>query len=61
MQKPSNLEHSQIISTYLYEIGLKKQDISYGTAVGMFNSIVNFIVVVIVNGISKRMGETSLW
>lgn len=61
MQKPSNLEHSQIISTYLYEIGLKKQDISYGTAVGMFNSIVNFILVVIVNGISKRMGETSLW
>ena len=61
MQKPSNLEHSKIISTYLYEIGLKKQDISYGTAVGMFNSIVNFILVVIVNGISKRMGETSLW
>ena len=61
MQKPSNLEHSQIISTYLYEIGLKKQDVSYGTAVGMFNSVVNFVLVVIVNGIAKRMGETSLW
>ncbi len=61
MQKPSNLENSQIISTYLYEMGLKKQDVSYGTAVGMFNSVVNFIMVLIVNSISRRLGETSLW
>ena len=61
MQKSSNLEHSQIISTYLYEMGLKKQDVSYGTAVGMFNSLVNFTLVLIVNSISRRLGETSLW
>lgn len=61
MQNPMNLKYSQIISTYVYEMGLKKQDISYGTAVGMFNSVVNLALVVVVNKIAKRAGETSLW
>ncbi len=61
MQNPANLRYSQIISTYVYEIGLKKQDISYGTAVGLFNSVVNFALVVAVNTLSKRLGQTSLW
>lgn len=61
MQTPTNLKYSQIISTYVYEMGLKKQDISYGTAVGLFNSVVNFVLVVIVNKAAKRFGDTSLW
>lgn len=61
MQNAANLKVSQIISTYVYEIGLKKQDISYGTAVGLFNSLVNFALVVTVNTVAKRLGETSLW
>ena len=61
MQNDANLEVSQIISTYVYEIGLKKQDISYGTAVGLFNSVVNFALVVMVNATARRMGESSLW
>lgn len=61
MQNPSNLRYSQIISTYVYEMGLKKQDVSYGTAVGLFNSVVNFALVVVVNTVSKRVGQTSLW
>lgn len=61
MQNPQNLKYSQVISTYVYEIGLRKQDVSYGTAVGLFNSVVNFALVVSVNTIAKRLGDTSLW
>ena len=61
MQNPSNLKYSQIISTYVYEMGLKKQDVSYGTAVGLFNSVVNFVLVMAVNTLAKRLGQTSLW
>lgn len=61
MQTSMNLKYSQVISTYVYEMGLKKQDISYGTAVGLFNSIVNFTLVIIVNKIAKKFGNTSLW
>lgn len=61
MQNSMNLRYSQIISTYVYEMGLKKQDISYGTAVGLFNSSVSFVLVVAVNAVSKRLGQASLW
>lgn len=61
MQNPANLRYSQIISTYVYEMGIRKQDVSYGTAVGLFNSLVNFALVITVNSIAKRVGETSLW
>ncbi|MGI6671766.1 MAG: ABC transporter permease [Christensenellales bacterium] len=61
MQTPLNLKHSQIISTYIYEMGMKKQDISFATAAGLFNSVVNFTLVLIVNKIAKKLGETSLW
>lgn len=61
MQTSMNLKYSQTIATYVYEMGLKKQDISYGTAVGLFNSIVNFALVIIVNKIAKKFGDTSLW
>jgi len=61
MQNAMNMKYSQIISTYVYEMGLRKQDISYGTAVGLFNSVVNLALVVIVNKIAKKLGNTSLW
>lgn len=64
MQNSLNLSASEIISTYVYQVGLSADgtgDFSYATAIGMFNNIINFILVVTVNKISKKVSETSLW
>ena len=61
MQNNLNLLTSEIISTYVYKIGLISGQFSLSTAVGVFNSVINFILIVIVNAIAKRVGETSLW
>lgn len=61
MQTPLNLSQSQVISTYVYQIGLKNADFSFATAVGLFNSVVNFAMILLVNGISRRVSEISLW
>lgn len=60
MQNPLNLESSQVIQTYVYEAGLLHGQYSYSTAVGLFNSIINFLVLISFNRIAKRTG-TSLW
>ena len=52
---------ADIISTYVYRMGLQNRQFSYSTAVGLFNSVVNFILVIIANQISKKTTETSLW
>lgn len=63
MQTAGNLSASRIISTYIYEVSLKSNipQFSYATAIGVFNSIVNIILLVITNTISKKVSETSLW
>lgn len=64
MQNPLNLSASQVITTYVYEMGLAGTgggNFSYATAIGMFNSVIQFILVVVVNKISKKVSETSLW
>lgn len=61
MQTPLNLSRSEILSTYVYKVGLEDGDFSFSTAVGMFNSVVNFILIVTVNAITRRLSETSLW
>ena len=55
------LEVADIISTYVYRMGLISREFSFSTAVGLFNSIVNFILVILANQISKKTTETSLW
>lgn len=52
---------ADIISTYVYRIGLQNRQFSLSTAVGVFNSVVNFILVIVANQISKKTTETSLW
>ena len=52
---------ADIISTYVYRRGLLDRQYSFSTAVGLFNSVVNFILVIIANKISKKTTETSLW
>ena len=64
MQNSLNLSASEIISTYVYQVGLSASgsgDFAYSTAIGMFNNIINFILVVTVNKISAKVSETSLW
>ena len=61
MQNDLNLPVSETIATYVYKIGLKKSQYSYSAAVNLFNTIVSFVLVLMVNTVSKRLGETSLW
>jgi len=62
-QNDLNRSASEVISTYVYEMGIagKAGNFSYATAVGMFNNVIEFILVIIVNSISKKVSETSLW
>ncbi|MFV0502650.1 MAG: ABC transporter permease [Lachnospirales bacterium] len=61
MQQGMNLKTSEIISTYVYKVGLMDAQFSYSTAIGLFNSIINFILIVSVNSITKKLNSTSLW
>lgn len=57
MQTSLNLTASEIISTYVYKVGLVSGDYSYSTAVGLFNSIINMILLLSVNKIVERMNN----
>ena len=61
MQTPLNLETSEIIATYVYKVGLLGAQFSFSAAVGLFNAVINLTLLVTVNWIAKRVGETSLW
>lgn len=65
MQNSLNLRTSELISTYVYKVGLTSvgtgSQFSYATAIGLFNSVINLILITIVNAISKRLSNTSLW
>lgn len=63
MQNSINLSKSEVISTYVYKVGIVTGggDFSFGTAVGMFNSVVNFLMIITVNRICRGLGGTSLW
>lgn len=55
------LERSEVISTYTYRIGITSSQYSQSSAIGFFNSIIQFIMLVLVNSLSRRLSETSLW
>ncbi|MEW4415032.1 ABC transporter permease subunit [Clostridium sp. AN503] len=57
----STYETADIISSYIYRIGLLEQDWSYSTAIGLFNSVINFGLLLFTNKMSRRYSETSLW
>ena len=61
LQNSMNISASEVISTYVYKVGLLSAQYSYSTAIGLFNSVVNVILLLIVNKIAKRFGETSLF
>lgn len=61
LQNPLNLEASSVISTFVYQIGIESQQYSYSSAIGLFNNIVNILLVVLANHISKKLADTGLW
>ena len=61
LQNSLNLDVSQVISTYTYELGLLGGQYSYSTAIGLFNTVVNVVMLLIVNTICKRLSDVSLW
>lgn len=61
MQNPLNMNTSEIISTYVYKVGLLGSNFSFSAAIGLFNSLINFALLVIVNFISRRLSSSSLW
>lgn len=63
LQNDLNIGYSEVISTYVYKIGLARGmgDFSLSTAIGMFNSVINFAMLVLVNFISKRLSGRGIF
>ena len=61
MQNSLNQTKSEVIATYIYKMGLKSNQYSVSTAVNLFNNVINFALLMLVNGITKKLGDTSLW
>lgn len=61
MQNPLNLSSSEVISTYVYKMGLVNSDFSYSAAIGLFNSAVNLVLLVSVNTLARKISNNSLW
>ena len=61
LQNNLNRSTSELISTYVYEIGLVQSNYSYSTAIGLFNSVINLILVLTMNAVARRVSETSLF
>lgn len=61
LYSPTTYETADVISSFVYRRGLIENDFSFSTAVGLFNSLVNFLLIMITNRISKAVTENSLW
>lgn len=61
LQRPATYTKSQILSTYIYNQGLTQGELSFSTAVGLFNSIINVILVVFANFLSRKLTDTGLF
>ncbi|CAG7644118.1 ABC transporter permease [Paenibacillus allorhizosphaerae] len=61
LQNQLNIDASEIIQTYVYKAGLMNAQFSYSAAIGLFNSIVNFILLISVNQLAKKTKQASLW
>lgn len=61
MQNSFNISTSEVISTYVYKVGLNDGQFSLASAIGLLNSLANFLMLALVNKISKTVSENSLW
>ena len=55
------MEKADVISSFVYRKGLQEANYGYSTAVGLFNSVINMVLVITANTISRKLNETSLW
>ena len=61
LYSPLTYETADVISSYVYRMGLQQQDFSYGAAVGFFNSVINFTILILANRMSRKATGDSLW
>lgn len=61
MQSSLNLSVSEVVSTYVYRVGIQSAQFSFATAVGLFNSVANFLIIFVTNAISRRISDISLF
>ncbi len=61
LQNALNMSKSDVISSYVYRVGLRNAEYSYSAAIGLFNNLVNLALIVSVNYISRKVSENSLW
>ena len=61
LYNPVTLDVADVISSYVYRTGLVEGNYSFGSAVGLFNSVINLLLVFLANRISKKVSEVSLW
>ena len=61
LQNNINLDYSEIIATYVYKIGIQGGQFSYSSAIGLFNNIINLVLLVVVNKVAGRVSDISLW
>jgi putative aldouronate transport system permease protein len=61
MQNPLNVSTSEVISTYVYKIGLLGANFSFSSAIGLFNSVINLLLLLIVNFVARKISSNSLW
>ena len=61
LQNSATMETGDVINTYVYRKGIMENSVSFASAVGLFNSIINFTLVFIVNKICRALTQTSLW
>ena len=61
MQNSLNIPASDVIETFVYRSGVLGGNYSYSAAIGLFNALINFTLLVLVNWFARKKGETSLW
>ena len=61
LYNPTTYETAETISTYVYQKGLVNMNFSYSTAIGLFNSVINLVLLLAANKISKKYTEVGLW
>ncbi|WP_235540867.1 ABC transporter permease [Paenibacillus sp. Root52] len=61
MQTAPTYETSDVISTFVYRSGILEGNYTYSTAIGLFNGVINFALLIAANAISRKLNSTSLW
>ncbi|MFW5783496.1 MAG: hypothetical protein ACOCY8_03150 [Spirochaetota bacterium] len=61
LYNPLVYEVGDVLATYVYRVGLGKMEYSFGTAVGLFNSVIGFILVISANALTRRISDRSIW